>query len=181
MITSDSDQSPVVCDLGQIACFRLPPSWKEVPQEKSEWSQRSYCRDFSPPDDPSAVLSVYFRGFMVSEGSAQRFRSLLQGQGHKLNTEEIDSINQVLSKLADQDAFELRSVLTGDIGGRGVLIIDGEWKTSQTQFHGLMLGADDSGREIQEIFFEAPVTGFMKYLNVVVDSIRTIEWKGCKK
>jgi hypothetical protein len=177
MLNSDGKEAPAVNDLGQIAIFRLPAGWKEVLPEKSEWADQSYSCDFSPVHDPSALLSVYFRGSPVSEGTAERFHQLLRQPAHKLCQTEINSINQVLSKLADEDAFQMNSIETANINGRQALVVDGEWKTSQTQFHGLMI-VDESGREIQEVFFEAPVAGFMKYLNEVVEAIRTIEWKG---
>jgi hypothetical protein len=167
-----------VRDLGQIAAFHIPANWIETTEEPTDpqWTRHAYSRDFSPPDDPSATLSIYFRSLEVSEASAGRFTTLLRQLPHELSAQEIGSINQVLSKMADEDAFDMRGAQTHELGNRRVLIIDGEWKASQAQFHGLMIQADDSGREIQEIFFEAPLNSFMKYLNEVVDSIRTIEW-----
>lgn len=169
----------VVEDLGRIGKLHIPENWQEISSKPTpEWAQISYSRDFSPPNAPEATLSIYFRGFLISESSAQRFLELLQEAPHKLSNQEINSINQVLSRIADEEAFALRDIATINLGGRRLLIIDGEWKTSQTQFHGLMVTADETGREIQEIFFEAPASSFMKYLNEVTDSIETIEWKG---
>lgn len=175
-MTSDNKET-VVRELGQIIRFCPPETWRQVPEEKSETGQRSYSIDFSPPDDSSAVLSVYFRGFLISAASAMRFESLLEEQPHVLSTEEVSALNMVLSKIADEDAFEIRCVQTSEISGRMALVIDGEWKTSHTQFHGLMVPLDESTQEIQEIFFEAPAASFAKYLNEVAECIRAIEWK----
>ena len=101
---------------------------------------------------------------------------MLRRPPHVLSGEETGSINQVLSKMADEAAFELRSIVTAGINGRQVLIIDGLWRTTQTQFHGVMIASDASGQEIQEIFFEAPLASFVKHLPDVVRSIRTIAW-----
>jgi hypothetical protein len=169
----------VVEDLGRIAKLHIPEHWQETSSKPTQdWAQISYSRDFSPPNASEATLSIYFRGFLISESSAQRFLQLLIEPPHKLATQEINSINQVLSRIADEEAFAIREISTKDLSGCRVLIIDGEWKTSQTQFQGLMVAADVYGREIQEIFFEAPASSFMKYANVVTDSIRKINWKG---
>lgn len=175
---SQSDQRILVSDCGAIAQMTLPKDWVECPQVASQWATSVSSRDFTPPGDPSATLSLYFRGTLVSEAAASSFQQILQDLPHSLSSEEVNSISSVLSTIADQDAFEKRSIQTAEIAGRRVLIIDGEWKTSQTEFHGLMIDADGSGREIQEVFFEASAIGFAKYINEVAQSIRTIEWKG---
>jgi hypothetical protein len=177
MMNSDSDRTPSVVDLGQIAGFRPPVGWLELPPDRSVADGRSYGRDFSPPADPGAVLSIYFRGSLVSPASADCFAVLLAGLPHELAVREIDACAQVLSRMADQDAFEMRSLATADIGGRRVLVVDGEWKTTRKQFHGLMIATDGAGREIQEIFFEAPPDSFTKHINEVVEAIRAVEWK----
>ena len=168
-----------VSDLGAIARFQAPPEWKEVTEEDSEaggFNRIYYSRDFSP-GIPAVTLSLFFRGTLVSDTSAKKFQNLLHKPDHELSPEEINSLSQVLSKLADEDAFLIRNCATVSISGRRVLVVDGEWKTSQTHFHGLMVDADESAREIQEIFFEAPAEAFEKYLKAVLESIRIIEWK----
>lgn len=168
-------------DVGAIARMELPEGWIELKSSTPDPGgfnlTSSSSRDFSPAD-PSAVLSLFYRGTLVSEGSAERFEQLLNKKDHELSTEEIDSINQILSKLADEDAFQKRTCYTLNIRGRRVLVVDGEWNKSQTQFHGIMLGVDESGRVIQEVFFEAPVGTFEKYLNEVKNAIGSIEWRG---
>ncbi len=177
MEKDDSKRQLKVSDLGAIATFSLPTGWVENIQAASQLAQQSYSRDFSPEEDSFSSLSVFFSGKQISETSANNFRAVISEFPHELSAEEINSISQVLSKMADEDAFDLRSAATAVVSGRRVLIVDGAWKKSQTQFYGLMTEVGES-REIQEIFFEAKMTGFMKYLSVVVDSFQTIEWKG---
>lgn len=170
----------IVNDIGAIDKIVLPVQWVEHSSQSPDpggFALSSHSRDFSPEDTPSATLSLFYRGTLVSEGSAQRFNKLLQEMDHELSEAEIEAVSQILSKLADEDAFKKRNCYTLNITGRRVLVVDGEWKKSQTQFHGLLLSVDESGRVIQEIFFEAPPGAFEKYLEVALNSMRTIEWK----
>ncbi|MBX9687444.1 MAG: hypothetical protein K2X27_12125 [Candidatus Obscuribacterales bacterium] len=166
-----------VLDIGAIESLRIPDGWIEKSPMPSEWATECLSRDFSPVDDENSTLSSFFRGSLISEASAFRFKRLLEEPAHELAEDEIFSIQQVLSKMAEKDAFEMRSLHTSEIAGKRVLIIDGEWKSTKMQFHGILFNADESGRAIQEIFFEAPLTPFLKYLADVVACIGSIKWK----
>lgn len=175
---NNTREQVIVSNLGAIARLQIPNAWKEVTEPNSEpggFNRLNYSRDFSP-GDPSATLSVYFRGTLVSDGSASRFQALLHEPCHELTPEEISSLSQVLSKLADEDAFQIRSCGTAKISDRRVLLIEGEWKTTRIQFHGLMVDADPSAREVQEVFLEAPPESFQRHIKEVLDSINSIEW-----
>lgn len=173
----EKNEGAIVIDIGEIHRFNAPRGWHEQPQEQTYWAHQGYSRDFCPADNPNATLSIYSRGTAISERSAESFQEILHSPVHVLSTPEIESITQVLSKLADQDAFAIGNAQTMTIAGRKVLIVDGEWKTSGIQFHGILLSSGVDGREIQEVFFEAPAQEFSKHLGEAVESICSIKWK----
>lgn len=170
----------IIRNVGAISELRLPAHWKELgaasPSE-GEFELPPSSRDFSP-GDPSLTLSLFYRGSPVSENSAEALKAVFAQPDHELDKTEWDSIHQVLSRMADEEAFQKRKCFTLNIKGRRVLVVDGEWNRSQNQFYGLMLGIDGSGRVIQEVFLEGPENSFRNYLDEVNSAIRSIDWKG---
>ncbi len=160
--------------LGEIAKFSLPAGWTAASAENSQWAQAGYSRDFSPSDAPQAVLSIFHRGCSVPQKSFHDFTQILEEPAHKLNSEELDSIAQVLSKLADDEAFEIYNAEINVINGRKILAVDGSWKLSALLFHGIFIKSDN--QEVQEIFFEAAPQDFAKHINEVRQSIAQIVW-----
>ncbi len=170
----------IIKNVGAISELRLPAHWKElgvVPQSEGEYELPAVSRDFSP-GDPKVTLSLFYRGTPISENSAGALKTIVSQPDHELSKAEWNSIHQVLSKMADEEAFQKRKCFTLNIKGRRVLVIDGEWSKSQNQFYGLMLGIDGSGRVIQEVFLEGSEGSFSTYLEEVTSAMRSIEWKG---
>ena len=167
---------PAIENVGEIAYFVAPDGWIEQPQEQSYFAHRGFSHDFCPPGNPNVTLSIYSRGTTISERSAESLQEILHTQLHSLSSSEIESITQVLSKLADQDAFKIHSAQTDFIAGKKVLIVDGHWKISKIQFHGALLASGMNYREIQEIFFEATGQEFSKHFDDATESICSIKW-----
>lgn len=160
--------------LGEIARFPIPEGWQAAPSDSSEWAQPGYSKDFRPDDAPNAVLSVFHRGSSVPHAAFNAFKEILEEPPHRLNAAEIELIAQVLSKLADEDAFEIYQAETKAIAARKVLAVDGLWKLSGLLFHGIFIKSENE--EVQEIFFEAAAQDFSKHISHVHASINSIAW-----
>lgn len=163
-----------ITNLGEIAQFQVPEGWQALPEDRGGWAQSGYSRDFCPPDSPNVVLSIYNRGSSVPQEAFRKFLELLQEPAHKLESSELDSIAQVLSKLADEEAFEITNAETLMLSGRKILSVDGIWKLSGLIFHGIFISSDD--QQVQEIFFESSPEDFSKYIQEVRNSVFQISW-----
>lgn len=167
----------VVKKYGQVEHLKLPSGWNLLPPERPEWAVIGNSRQFSFTGDPNCSVVLYDRGVRSSNEAGRKFRDLLAKPPHKLDSKEIQEIKVTLGNMADPNFFELREIRTENLNGKNVLVIDGEWKNSQTQFHGLMIDADGSGSLVQEIFFEATPQSYAERIKEVTDALRKLKWK----
>lgn len=168
----------LIQDIGRIACASLPASWHKAGSQETGWASPSQSLDFSPSGRAAqnVLISFYRRGTPVSEESAEHFKTLLEEPCHNLTASELDSIRQILSKMADEDAFELRNASTNIIGGIKVLSLDGEWKRSSKQFHGILYPSKSCPQQIEEVFFEAPPLDYLRYLHEAASVIKSLQF-----
>ncbi len=157
--------------LGRIESFRPPSNWCK---SNNSGFDSAISIDFSPKES-QAILSIYQRRALVSASTAERFKDLLEDPCHSLSPDELGSIRQVLGNMSDQNAFELRHASSSAIGPQKVLLIEGEWKASRKQFHGLLFPDAEEPRQIQEVFFEAPPLEFLKHIHEADKAIRTLK------
>lgn len=160
-----------------IETLPLPAGFSEAPPQVRDFANASVSREFHPAGDNDTTLVMYYRGNPTSTEAGQAFRHLLNQQPHTLSAQELQAISPTLGNLADPLAFDLRSARTATVGDRNVLVVDGQWRNSQTQFHGMMIDANGKGTVVQEVFFEANLQNYTRHINAVAQSLSRIRWK----
>jgi len=155
----------------------VPNAWQKEINE-ARFGQVSKSISFLPPGGEGAALSVYDRGFPVGSAEGDRFKSILGQKPHVLNAEEIAELgSSVLGTIGDQSAFNVTRAETKQLNGRTILSVEGAWKEGGKKFIGCFAPKDDSGRDIQEVYFEAEEPHFSKHKGDALKSMDSIHWR----
>lgn len=160
-----------------ISAISIPNSWKREIVEPG-FGEVAKSTSFLPPDGDGTALALYDRGYPIAASEALQFQSILDKAPHKLTAAEIEMLNeQVLGTVGDRSAFNITSAKTKMINGRNVLTIDGEWREGGKKFHGMYLPKDESGRMIQEMYYEGQEPHFSRHYSDAVKAMEAVRWK----
>ena len=151
-----------ITDHGQVRIMKLPAGWIEAQVDRKPfdiWTMRT----FHPVEKPQVRLSFYYRGGPVSLAQSENFCQLLAQPPHDLSPEELWDIQQVLRDAAIPGVFEKTSSSTLDWNGKRVVAIEGRWPGSQEDSLTILIDADGTGAQVQEIVFAAPIEDYQRY------------------
>lgn len=166
-------------DLGGIASIEPPASWQHERRDP-EFEKTSTCSNFYPPSADDAVLSLYDRGYPISESVCTRFGELLNASLHPLSEEEVAKIDiQVLDNLGDKSSFAASRFEVAELSGSRALVVEGRWISSARNYYGFLIPV--GGQRIVEVFFEGRDPGFSIYLSEAITSMNSIEWDDSSK
>ncbi len=171
------DKSEVqIRDHGQIKEMTLPKDWVEGgPYPMNGPGTRSF-REFHPTEDPKALIGFYYRGLKISEDGGNNFHDILSKPPHSLSQVELASLSDVLRDKGQPEEFSMYSAKTMDWNGKKVLVVEGRYKELQQDAVEIFIDANNDGRVVQEVYYQAPKDSFLKYLKAAKDSLRSIEW-----
>ncbi|MBI4533647.1 MAG: hypothetical protein HY711_06835 [Candidatus Melainabacteria bacterium] len=163
-------------NMGQVAVMSMPPGWQEG-QTLANVRGNSIYKEFCSPEDPAVRISFFYRGVPVSHTAADAFHAILEQPAHRLTSEEMKSLAQVLRGKDSTEEFLFSSARTEDLNGKLVLVLEGRYKENQIDMQEILIDADSTGAVVQEIEFQAPKDKFIKYLMKARDSFKSIIWK----
>jgi hypothetical protein len=164
--------------LGQISKMTLPKGWDEVVSEPFTGIGNRAYREVRLHGDKDVALSFFYRGDSLrDENQARSFHSILHQEPHMLTQKEINSIPEVLQDKANTKDFGILSARTQNISGKNVLIVEGRYKALQQDSYHMYIDTDDTGRHVQEVFYQAPKDRFAAHLRVAKESLNSIRWK----
>lgn len=174
-----------VLNHGQIRSMRIPPGWKDGPSETGGIGFRG-LRTFLAPDDHEVVISLFYRGFPISEEGSAGFRRILAegaktiyiardgkepSESEQLLFSDLREVlgnagnNQVINRKTDWRgaSFNVTRVEVLDINGRNLLSVQGRFRDPDVderlkEFAGLFVDTNPEEQQcgVQEIFIEAP-------------------------
>lgn len=168
-----SSPGTTLTNLGQVSYLSLPDGWTEGERREG----LGYYREYNPAGSQETKLILAFRGVPLSAELGSKFHELLEVLPHKLDQKKIETLKGVFDVLGGPEEFDLQSVVTEEIGDKVVLEVTGRYKTRDAQTFAIFIDADDSGRFLQEIRFEAPSAQYGQYAKSIKSSLESISWK----
>jgi len=169
-------EAVVVEDHGQVQKFTLPPTWREENVKPRSSFDIVTLRKFCPPESSDVQLCFYYRGMPMGEPAAGKFQLVLSGEPRLLAGVDIRTAEGALGSLANPEEFEIASAETQNLNGRRVMRLTGRWLQIQYDTIHILLDADGSGTQVQEIYYAAPSNFYDRYLPEIMQSLQSIVW-----
>lgn len=165
-----------IVDYGVIKELQLPPGWIETtPAYRGPFDIRS-LRKFVRQDNADAQFCIYYRGLPASEPAAQAFQRIIaHPSSYQLTDEDRFDISEILDTAANEQDFFIRSAQTLNLGGVGVVCLEGKWV--ELGFDSYMIFADPRvNGQIEQLYFAANSAAYQQNLNGVKRALSLIEW-----
>jgi hypothetical protein len=165
-----------IVDYGVIKELKLPPGWVETtPAYRGPFDIRS-LRKFVRQDSGDAQFCIYYRGLPVSQPAAEAFqRVIAHPSSYQLTPEDLLEISEILDTAANEADFSIRSAQTLNLGGVGVVCLEGRW--TELGFDSYMIFADPRiNGQIEQLYFAASGAAYEQNLNGVKRALSLIEW-----
>ncbi len=177
-MTQAKEQGIALENHGQIVRMEFPAGWVEGPKHTFQGGigTRSF-REFHPTEAPNAMMCFYYRGLPTNEAVGNVFHSILEQDPHLLSPEEYASIQEILRDKHNPEDFSLVMAQVEEFNGKKVLTVFGRYLKIQEDLYEIFVDAAGNGRVIQEIYFQAPINDYMKYLQEAIGAMKSIEWK----
>jgi hypothetical protein len=198
-------QQLIVRDQGPIAELSVPSSWVMHTEEFRSYGQRSLVQLLplrqSDQLDWNTTISVFYRGFPVSEAGAARFHQLLKqilpNQAPKfVFGDTLKDLAEILGDTTVGDnqytnpprpgsdmlpLFFLQTAQIADLNGRIILSIEGYFTKENGDplryFSGIFIDTDGSGAIIHEVFLQAKSKDeMMMQKSVYRNALKSIKW-----
>ncbi len=171
-----NDNEPTLIEsIGQVRLMTLPPNWNMKKREDKDGTQTFY-EVWASPEDESTTFEFYYRATPIKDSIAKAFSLILRSDPHPLNTREIQSLGIMISYAFDKELFNLIDISTENLNGRRVLMIEGEFmQDGITRLH-IFVDADNTGRAIQELIFQAPTSDYSNSVKVGERAFDSIIW-----
>jgi hypothetical protein len=165
-------------DKGQIVSMTFARGWREgFTEPYSGIGHRSY-NEIQLSSDEDVAVSFFYRGFPLhNQTAAEAFHTMLQSAPHTLSAQEVHSIAEVLGDKASTNAFNTLSIRTENLNGKNVLLVEGRYKALQQDVYQLYVDADGTGKNVQEVFYQAPREKYLAHLKDAKLAINSIQWK----
>lgn len=173
--TPNVNEPTLIESIGPVQLMTLPPNWYMKKRENKPSSQTSY-EVWASPDNESTTFEFYYRGTPIRDNVAKAFSLILRNDPHQLNRREIQSLGIMISYAFDKELFNLIDISTETLNGRRVLMIEGEFiQDGITRLH-IFVDADNTGRAIQELIFQAPTSDYQNSVKVGEQAFDSILW-----
>ncbi len=184
---------------GAIKSFTLPSGWSAGDNASGGIGQRHIER-FNPPLDKSVEISVYYRGLPISDPGAGAFQDILKAKPaaqrpEMLTADEVRKLQEAMGTMTIGDnqytnpstnpryapVFHVNAAYTTRLNGKTVLGVEGSFvdETGKriNDYTGYFIDRDGNGKNIQEIFYQAPPDKYPRYLLKFKDSLKNnLEW-----
>lgn len=164
-------------DHGQIKDMTLPKDWVEGGPYKINGPGTRSFREVHPTENPDVLIGFFYRGLKISEDGGKNFHGILDKPPHSLSPDELTSLSDVLRDKGNHQDFTMYSAKTMDWNGKKVLVVEGRYKELQQDALEIFIDANNDGRVVQEVYYQAPKDSFLKYLKAAKDSLRSIQWE----
>ena len=165
-----------IVDYGVIKELQLPPGWVETsPAYRGPFDIRS-LRKFVRQDSADAQFCIYYRGLPVSAPAAEAFQGVISHpSSYQLTDDDLFNISEILDTAANEREFTIRSAQTLNLGGVGVVCLEGRW--TELGFDSYMIFADPQvNGQIEQLYFAASRAAYEQNLNGVKRALSLIEW-----
>jgi hypothetical protein len=164
--------------IGQIQKIDMPKNWGDQFKEPySGIGHRSYS-EVRLNGDKDVAMSFFYRGDALKDASqAKAFHDIVTAGPHQLSASELKSIPEVLQDKANPSDFGMLSARTQDLNGKNVLIVEGRYKALQQDAYHVFVDSDGTGKNVQEVFYQAPKDKYPAHLKEAKDALNTIQWK----
>lgn len=189
-------------DRGPIENINTPAGWNRRIASFGQIGTSSN-ETYSPHDDPSTGLSIYFNGLNVGDRGATAFRNLLSraaaqgddnaGNVHQLSARDIRELSDVMGRHQVGDnqytnsgryrkpAFHMDNAITMEINGKTVLAVSGSFVDASGKpvrdYVGIFADSDGTGKRIQQVFLQTAPGGMQNYTQAFLNTINSIDWK----
>ncbi len=157
--------------IGQIKEISLPQNWIKVNEQNCEED----LVVFTNSDDVATQIGFYYRGKPISHSEGRVLEQCLQKE-QILSLDNLDSLKSVLADFSYAEKFLLQSIVTSNLNGRIVLIVQGAWMKSQSLNYEILINASGDGTVVQQVFFKAPADVFTRQLPAIKQIFDTIVW-----
>lgn len=161
-----------VTGFGPIEHFQVPPGWHGPYMSRpGDMRQR---QEFFSDTVPGGAISLFYRGLPIEVQAAKLFKTFLESTPAPGTRELADSEKASLSEILgprnagsnqftqpEAPVFDLDSAKVGWLGKHSALFVRGRFNQSDegqenSEFCGVFLPSGPHGREIFEIFLQAP-------------------------
>ena len=163
---------------GQIESMTFPKGWTEgVTEPYKGIGNRSY-NEVQLAGDKDVAVSFFYRGFPLKDDKqAQAFHDALSKPAHTLTAAELQSMKEVLGDKANPADFNMLSARTEALNGKNVLVVEGRYKQLQQDAYHVYVDSDGSGKNVQEMFYQAPKEKYFAHMKEAKAAFNSIEWK----
>jgi hypothetical protein len=198
-------QQLIVRNQGPIAELSVPSSWLMHTEEFRSYGQRTLIQLVplrqSEQLDWNTTISVFYRGFPVSDAGAAQFKQLLAqlnpgGSPKLLFGDTLKDMAEIMGDTTTGDnqytnpaqpgsdnvpMFFVQSAQLIDLNGRIVLAVEGYFTTENGEplryFAGVFIDTDGTGAVIHEVFLQAKVKDeMMMQKSVYRNAVKSIKW-----
>lgn len=151
----------------------MSPYWVPSEPQENHWSRQQsfhYRRG-----DNAIYLLTRTRPLEAEE--TERFREVMIGGPHEILVDEWRNMRPVVGEQVDSHTFALKSADVRDWNGKLVIVTEGTFTDFGLKAHSIFVDADDDGRFIEEIVYQAPTSLYKDTLNEAMLALQSIEWK----
>jgi hypothetical protein len=164
---------------GQISSMQLPDAWLEGDSRQGRPGTAQF-RQFNPPSKPEVAICFYYRGRGMSAAASQSFHNLLALPAHTLTDAELCDARELLGDKNAARSFTLKRARSEEFNGKMVLVAEGRYEELKEDTLCLFVDADPAenpGRFVQEVYFQAPLDDYAEYFEEATASLKSIVWK----
>lgn len=159
---------------GSVKEVALPPGWTynfdEQPGGRTLVSYRY-------PGNPDIRLCFYFRDVPLSMPEVEAFQSILYGEFHYLNSDEVSSIAPVLEGMSNPAGFVIDSIQTNYLNDRRSVQVVGNRLATKERTAAVFINPDGNGRIVHQFYFTAPAELFDLHLPIANVTFTSIVWQ----
>jgi hypothetical protein len=156
---------------GAIAEMAMPPGWTWHRVPSGSTAKLYY---FQPPTPDDVRFCFFYRGQPMGEIGARALRKILDEKPHVLTELELEDISEAAESFVRED--RKLNATTVDINGKTVVELRGRSPDNRAESYIILIDAGGDGRWVAELFLEATVDHFGKYLPMIEESLKSIKW-----
>lgn len=161
-------------NFGPVKAITLPDDWFPCTDEDN-LHPNARITEFQNATCEAARICLLQKGIPVSPGACDAFRQMLSSEG-KVASSALVLLTEVLGNQAYPDYFEMSSCMVQNVGGKPVLIVEGEWRSSEAKSISAFV-LNESDRLVYEIYYLAPAKEFHKFASQGRAAINSVQWK----
>ncbi len=162
-------------NIGCIKRLPLPAGW-ELTKEALGQFGNSFLYNYAPANVPNLQLSIFYRGMNIPTVSGNSFLRVLRKEPHKLSSETILTVTDVLGNVGQPDLYDLQTACTIQLSSRMVLDVRGIFPEFDLANRTVFINGGADGCAIIEIILSSPKHIYAKNEASIDECLQKIEW-----